>query len=98
MEWAELLHRQAEALERYESWLQAGCAGAPPAPLAAGTPRGPVPDELRAHAAGLVARTAAMQQAVAGQLASLREKSGRPVPARNGYEQRPTPRYLDALG
>lgn len=98
MEWPELLRRQAEVLEQYESWLRAGCVGAPPTPVEAATARGPVPDELRAHAAGLVARTAVMEHAVAAALAALRDKTGHPAPVRNGYEQRPMPRYLDAVG
>ena len=98
MEWPELLHRQAEVLEQFESWLQAGCVGAPPNPVDASAPRTAVPDELRAHAAALVTRTAAMERAVAAALAALRDRTGHPAPVRHGYEQRPMPRYLDAVG
>ena len=98
MEWPELLQRYSDALRSYASWVENGCAGEPPAPIDPTGVRGPVPNELRAYASGLVAQTAIMQRAVSERLAGLRSTTGQAAPMRTGYEARPMPRYLDALG
>lgn len=98
MEWPELLRRQAEALRDYTSWLDNGCVGEPPPPVDRSGVRGPVPEELRSYAGDLVARSAMMERAVVDRLTALRGVAGHPAPMRQGYEQRPMPRYLDAMG
>lgn len=98
MEWPELLRRQAESLRQYASWLDTGCQGDPPAAVDATAVRGPIPFELRRYATELAAQTVMMHRCVAERLAALRRTAGHPAPVRNGYEDRPMPRYLDAMG
>jgi hypothetical protein len=98
VEWPELLRRYSEALRQYASWIEAGCVGEPPAPVDTTGVRGPVPEGLRPHAAELATQTAMTERAVADRLATLRTATGHPAPMRKGYEQRPMPRYLDAMG
>lgn len=98
MEWPELLRQYTEALRLYALWMESGCAGEPPALIDASRVQGPVPSELRPYAAELAAQTALMEAAVAGRLSTLRDVTGHPVPVRHHYDERPLPRYLDALG
>jgi hypothetical protein len=98
VEWPELLRRHNEALRQYASWIEVGCVGEPPSPVDTAGVHGPVPEELRPYAAELVARTAALERTATDRLALLRTAVGHPAPVRTGYEDRPVPRYLDAMG
>jgi hypothetical protein len=98
VEWPELLRAYTEALRQYTLWMERGCVGAPPALVDATGVRGPVPGELRVYATELVAETAAVRGAIAGQLSTLRASTGKKAPAHDVYDHRPMPRYLDALG
>ncbi len=98
MEWPELLRQYTEALRLYTLWMEGGCEGPPPALVDASRVRGPVPAQLRPYATEVVAQVARMEAAIAGQLSTLRGVAGHPAPVRPRYDQRPMPRYLDALG
>jgi hypothetical protein len=98
VEWPELLQQCSQALREYAAWVESGCAGNPPAMVDPSGVRGPVPDELRPYATQIALQTSEMQQAVAAALTTLRTKAGRAAPARSGYDSRPMPRYLDAMG
>lgn len=98
MEWPELLSSCAESLRQHELWLSSGCVGPAPAAVQLPDGQGPVPEELRGRVAELATRNAIVERLIADRLASLRERTGHPAPVRGGYDARPVPRYLDALG
>jgi hypothetical protein len=98
VEWPELLRRQGDMLRQFAVWREGGCVGLPPAAFTPSPAPGPVPPDLLEYATELVARTKAMESAIAGRLSTLRGTMGHPASMHNQYEQRPTPRYLDALG
>ena len=98
MEWPELLEQCAQALRDHAVWVEGGCVGNPPTPVEPSGVRGPVPDELRPYASQLALQASEMQQAVSAQLVLLKARAAQAAPVRTGYEPRPVPRYLDALG
>ena len=98
MEWPELLQLCGQALREYAAWVEGGCVGNAPAMVDPSGVRGPVPDELRPYAQQIALQTSEMQQAISAQLVDLKSKVGPAGPVRSGYDVRPMPRYLDALG
>jgi hypothetical protein len=98
VEWPEALRRHSEALRQYASWIEVGCVGEPPTSVDTAGVRGPVPEELRAYAAELATQTAVLERTATERLSVLRDAVGHHAPVRTGYEDRPVPRYLDALG
>jgi len=98
VEWPELLRQYTEALRLFTLWMEGGCVGEPPALVDPSRVRGPVPAELRPYANQVAEQVAQMEAAITVRLSTLRELAGHPAPVRPSYDERPMPRYLDAVG
>jgi hypothetical protein len=78
--------------------MENGCVGEAPTPVDISGATGPVPAELRSYAGDLNARTSTMEAAIADRLSVLRGRTAHQGPISTRFDERPMPRYLDAMG